>query len=601
MSVVRFVILLTSLYLFFGCENKSRKEVRSSPVSNDLVDLNKRKFERNDREFSRGSSGIDFHSKSSLIHNVSSSWSTEEVTVEIESLFNRMLLSADDAAEMISNDFRGMELVPSSVGKILLKSDEISLWEGAEEERHVGKTKFIQSLLELPKKFPSGNYLKVVEISGQERSFKASLIVDHLGEYKEAHAEWVCEWTRGSDGELKLLAFERKNYLELRSDKEILYNDYTHKVLGQTPHYDIQINKGISEWAGLITKFGDLAMTGHHGLAVGDVNGDGRDDLFVCDGGSLPNRLYVQNEDGTATDVSVNAGTDWYEDSRAALLLDLDNDGDQDLVVATIAMIVFAENDGNGQFTIRGGFPGAQYPFSLSSSDFDLDGDLDVYVCIYGEGDRGAGSRGFDERAPVPFQDAKNGGKNVLLVNRGGFSFTDETESVGLGANNNRWSFSASWEDYDNDGDPDLYVANDFGRNCMYRNDEGYFTEDAKALGLEDTGAGMSVSWGDYDRDGIFDLYVGNMFSAAGNRVGAQDKFAPGRGLNEIQEMRKMYRGNTLYRGTEGRFSNVTRDARVSMGRWAWSSGFVDINNDGWEDIVIANGYITGWNKEDDL
>ena len=91
----------------------------------------------------------------------------------------------------------------------------------------------------------------------------------------------------------------------------------------------------------------------------------------------------------------------------------------------------------------------------------------------------------------------------------------------------------------------------------------------------------MSVSWGDYDRDGIFDLYVGNMFSAAGNRVGAQDKFAPGRGLNEIQEMRKMYRGNTLYRGTEGRFSNVTRDARVSMGRWAWSSGFVDINNDG--------------------
>ena len=107
-----------------------------------------------------------------------------------------------------------------------------------------------------------------------------------------------------------------------------------------------------------------------------------------------------------------------------------------------------------------------------------MDGDLDVYVCIYGEGDRGAGSRGFDERAPVPFQDAKNGGKNVLLVNRGGFSFTDETESVGLGANNNRWSFSASWEDYDNDGDPDLYVANDFGRNCMYRNDEGYFTED---------------------------------------------------------------------------------------------------------------------------
>ena len=148
MSVVRFVILLTSFYLFLGCENKSRKEVRSSLASNDLVDLNKRKIEGNDREFSRGGSGIYFHSEPSLSHNVSPSWSTEEVTVQIESLFNRMFLSGDDAEKMISNDFRGMELVPSSVEKILLKSDEISLWEGAEEERRVGKTKFIQSLLE---------------------------------------------------------------------------------------------------------------------------------------------------------------------------------------------------------------------------------------------------------------------------------------------------------------------------------------------------------------------------------------------------------------------------------------------------------------------
>lgn len=601
MSAVRFVILLSLLYLFLGCESKSRKKTQTSSASNELVDLNKRRIKGADRKFLEGGSGIAFHSNASSIRNVNSSWSTEEATAEIESSFRKMVLSVDDAEELIGNDFRGMEIIPSSVEKVLSKSNGISLWEGGDEDHHVGKKEFIQSLLELPKNFPLGNYLKVVEISDQKGLFKTSLIVDHLGEYKEVHAEWVCEWDRRSDGELKLLSLERKNYSELRSDKKALYKDYTHKVIGGTPHYDTQINKGISEWAGLITKFGDMAMTGHHGLAVGDVNGDGRDDVFVCDGGSLPNRLYVQNQDGTAMDASMNAGIDWYEDSRAALLLDLDNDGDQDLVVATIAMIVFAENDGDGQFTIRGGFPDAQYPFSLSSSDFDLDGDLDVYVCIYGEGDRNSGSRGFDERAPVPFHDAKNGGKNVLLVNHGGFSFTDETESVGLGANNDRWSFSASWEDYDDDGDPDLYVANDFGRNCMYRNDGGHFTEDAKRLGLEDTGAGMSVSWGDYDRDGIFDLYVGNMFSAAGNRVGRQDKFAPDRDLDEIQEMRKMSQGNTLYRGTERGFSNVTRDTQVSMGRWAWSSGFVDIDNDGWEDLVITNGYITGWKKEEDL
>ena len=68
----------------------------------------------------------------------------------------------------------------------------------------------------------------------------------------------------------------------------------------------------------------------------------------------------------------------------------------------------------------------------------------------------------------------------------------------------------------------------------MYRNEGGHFTEDAKGLGLEDTGAGMSVSWGDYDRDGTFDLYIGNMFSAAGNRVGRQNKFAP-KGTNKAK------------------------------------------------------------------
>jgi tetratricopeptide (TPR) repeat protein len=86
---------------------------------------------------------------------------------------------------------------------------------------------------------------------------------------------------------------------------------------------------------------------------VGDVNGDGLDDLYVCDGLWLPNRLYTQQPDGTLLDVSASAGVDWLESSHSALMVDLDNDGDQDLAVAILGAVVAAENDGSGHFTVR--------------------------------------------------------------------------------------------------------------------------------------------------------------------------------------------------------------------------------------------------------
>ena len=87
---------------------------------------------------------------------------------------------------------------------------------------------------------------------------------------------------------------------------------------------------------------------GHHGLAVGDVNGDGLEDLYVCQSGGLPNRLFVQNDDGTATDMSASAGVDCLNTSSSALILDLDNDGDQDIVLGTFSHILILENDGSG-------------------------------------------------------------------------------------------------------------------------------------------------------------------------------------------------------------------------------------------------------------
>jgi hypothetical protein len=195
---------------------------------------------------------------------------------------------------------------------------------------------------------------------------------------------------------------------------------------------------------------------------------------------------------------------------------------------------------------------------------------------------------------PVPYHDANNGGANVMLRNEGDFAFRDVTKQCGLDANNRRFSQAAAWEDFDNDGDPDLYVANDFGRNNLYRNDGGVFTDIAAQAGVEDLSAGMSVSWADYNRDGRMDLYVGNMFSSAGNRISYQRRFKSGAADETVAGFRRHARGNSLFENLgDGTFRDVSVACGATMGRWAWASPFVDLNNDGWQDLIVANGYVT--------
>jgi hypothetical protein len=443
-----------------------------------------------------------------------------------------------------------------------------------------------------------------VEVADGE--FSTTFLVELRGtpadsdDRQQVTATWHSRWIDAAPP--RLLALELRDYGEAvlaSSPAAALFLDGTSHVLGKTPHFASQVLTGVDYWAARITRLGDFSLSGHHGLAVGDVNGDGREDLFVCDGGSLPNRLYVQEADGSAREVSAQAGVDWLEDSRSALLVDLDNDGDQDLVVATIAMIAFAENDGAGKFTLRGGHPGAPYAFSLSAADYDNDGRLDIYACVYSAGDN-ASARGFEASSPLPFNDAENGGRNVLLRNLGDFRFADVTARTGLDQDNTRWSFAAAWEDIDRDGDSDLYVANDFGRNCLYRNEGGRFQQIAAQAGVEDMASGMSVSWGDYNRDGAPDLYVGNMFSAAGSRVSYQRTFAQQSAAPQVKDLQRMARGNSLFQADgAGGFRDVSETSGANMGRWAWSSGFLDINNDGWEDLAVANGYLTGREPDD--
>ena len=208
---------------------------------------------------------------------------------------------------------------------------------------------------------------------------------------------------------------------------------------------------------------------------------------------------------------------------------------------------------------------------------------------------------------PVPYYDANNGGPNVMLRNDAtpscanvSWRFTPATRDYGFDQNNNKFSYAACWDDYDDDGDLDLFVTNDFGRDNLYRNDGGYFRDVADEAGVADFGPGMSSCWGDYDNDGRMDLYVSNMFSSAGNRIAHNPKFHAGADERTLAAFRHHARGNSLFRNVGGgKFEDVSVDARVAVGRWAWGSKFVDFNNDGWQDIVVSNGFITQENTGD--
>ena len=159
----------------------------------------------------------------------------------------------------------------------------------------------------------------------------------------------------------------------------------------------------------------------------------------ICDGGGLPNRLYLQADDGTLIDRSTDSGVNFLDDSVGALLVDLDNDGDQDLVVGTDPYLQIAANNGKGRFSTRSTLDLETDSFSLSAADFDHDGDLDLYVCGYDLRRRGTAERGLP--FPIPYHDANNGAPNRLLRNDGDFRFTDVTVAMGLDVNNRRFRY----------------------------------------------------------------------------------------------------------------------------------------------------------------
>ena len=444
-----------------------------------------------------------------------------------------------------------------------------------------------------------GVELKLYRIKLLKDRFSAQVLVHISGPVKgqqiQINSEWNTFWTLSEENP-KLLGIEALSFEEIRrlgKGSEKLFADVTGSAFGDERAYRDQFLRSTDHWRSRLARDFGLDVVANHGIALGDVNGDGLDDLYICQQGGLPNRLFIRSPEGNLKDITAESNTGWIDYCASALILDFDNDGDRDLAISQDFKILFMDNLGDAKFELALGLGTHAQTFSITASDYDNDGDLDLFLCGYNppagyEGDSGVMGE------PMPYHDARNGGKNKLLRNDGNWNFTEVTKEVGLDQNNDRFSFAASWEDYDRDGDPDLYVANDYGRNNLYQNNSGKFVDVSKELGVQDMSAGMSVSWGDYNRDGLFDLYVSNMFSSAGNRITYQRQFKSDAESVQIEGFRRHARGNSLFEGVSGNpFKDVSEATNVTMGRWAWGSRFADIDNDGWLDLLVANGFIT--------
>ncbi len=347
----------------------------------------------------------------------------------------------------------------------------------------------------------------------------------------------------------------------------------------------------------------------HPSVAVVDIDADGWDDFYVTARWGR-NQLWRNKGDGTFEEKAADYGLDLDGLCNCALFADFDNDGDPDVFLGrTLERSLYLRNDA-GKFTDASDQLDTPLPYwvsSMAAADYNGDGLLDLYISTYRlpiTPPRELLASKFltaEEQAEWKRRRVQDhpvfrltGPPNVLLMNRGGGKLGRAPE----GKDAQLWlnSFQSTWADYDNDGDPDLFVANDYAPDFVLRNDAGangarQFTDVTRALaGDELNGFGMGVSLGDYDNDGHQDPFYTYMFSKAGSRI---TEMFPGL----EKRMYEGVSGNKLLRNRGEKFELVSGHKppalTVAKTGWSWGGQFADFDNDGWLDLFVSNGYYT--------
>ena len=490
----------------------------------------------------------------------------------------------------LAADFKGGSLTPAET-KIVRPGPALEVKRIVFRPITIDREAFIEELRAWRGEFLTADF-QITAINGTKTRVRYEIVGSGPGFHREQRiGYWQLDWN--DQHEVRTLQTEP----ETRSrSAHPWYADITEQALGPTP-----MLRGVDHWRTVLDSASGIDVYGHNGVSVGDIDGSGFDSIYVCQPAGLPNRLYRNRGDGTFEDITANSGVDLLDNTACALFADFNNDGHQDLLVVRATGPLLFLNQGGGRFRMQpdafrfakppqGTFTGA------AAADYDRDGWLDIYFCLY------TFYQGADQyNYPTPYYAAENGPPNYLMRNNRDGTFRDATAEAGLNVNNTRFSFCCAWGDHNNDGWPDLYVVNDFGGKNLYRNNgDGTFTDIAHQAGVEDTGAGMGACWVDYDNDGVEDLYVANMWTAAGERIASQDSFQSGAPAPVRALYRKHAMGNSLFRNRgDGTFENSTMFDGGGMGRWAWSCDAWDFDHDGFPDLYIANGMISGPQRDD--
>jgi len=337
-----------------------------------------------------------------------------------------------------------------------------------------------------------------------------------------------------------------------------------------------------------------LIETTGSGVAAFDFDNDGWPDIFLVNGSRMEgfangqeptSHLYRNNRDGTFTDVTQKAGAGLKGWGQGVCAGDFDNDGFVDLFVTFWGHDALLHNNGDGTFTDVTRKAGlwhddVRWSTGCSFVDYDRDGHLDLFVAHYVAVDSAlaaeAGSAGTCLWKGIPVVCGPRGLKGThssLYHNNGDGTFSDVSEKSGVGKTDALYCLTALSADFDHDGWPDIFVACDSTPNLLFHNNRnGTFTETAVESGVafNDSGAtqaGMGADVGDYDGDGWLDIVKTNF----------SDDTA------------------TLYRNNhDGTFTDVTAAAGLARNSQylGWGTLFVDVDNDGWPDIFMANGHI---------